>query len=192
MVATCELWSHAVDWERRIEGVDDLLQTEVCKTDPRMEKFSGEWGRRWSRRGGGEATVATTLNALWPTITTKGAAVSAALISAASTLSAAFVYLFLGRDPGAEPGTPALLFPALLMIIAWRTWRLSRRWSLFGAILAGVIVAASLFTGPDLGGILIFFAMITGYRGARAWHRFSDREDRGINASPDESGIRKA
>ena len=94
--------------------------------------------------------MATTLNALWPTITTRRAAVSAALISATTTLSAAFVYFLLERNTIAEHGTLALLFPALLMVIAWRTWRLSRGWSLCGAILAGLMVAASLLTGPDL------------------------------------------
>lgn len=134
--------------------------------------------------------MATTLNALWPTITTRRAAVSAALISAASTLSAAFLYLLLERDTVAEHGTLALLFPALLMLIAWRTWRLSRIWSLCGAILAGIMVAASLLTGPDLGGILAFVAMITGYQGTCAWHRLSDGMDRGIDASTDESRVR--
>jgi len=117
--------------------------------------------------------MATTLNALWPTITTRRAAVSAALISAATTLWAAVFYILLERDTVAEHGTVALLFPALLMVIAWRTWRLSRIWSLCGAILIGIMVAANLVTGPDLGGTLAFFAMITGYRGARAWHRLS-------------------
>jgi len=125
--------------------------------------------------------VATTLNALWPTITTKRAAVSAALISAATTLWAAFFYILLERDTVAEHGMMALLFPALLMVIAWRTWRLSRIWSLCGAILIGIIVAASLFTGPDLGGTLVFFATITGYRGARAWHHLSDEMDNAID-----------
>ena len=115
--------------------------------------------------------MATTLNALWPTITTRRAAASAVLISAASTLSIALFYFLLSRDAVEQYGTPGLLFPALLMLIAWRTWRLSRRWSLFGVILAAVIVAASLFAGPDMGGILWLFAMITGYRGARAWHQ---------------------
>ena len=114
--------------------------------------------------------MATTLNALWPTITTRRAAAAAALISAASTLSIAFFYFLLSRDAVEQYGTLALLFPALLMLIAWRTWRLSRRWSLFGVILAGVMVAASLMARPDMGGTLWLFAMITGYRGARAWH----------------------
>ena len=134
--------------------------------------------------------MATTLNALWPTITTRRAAVSAALISAATTLSAAFLYFLLERDTIAEHGTLALLFPALLMVIAWRTWRLSRGWSLCGAILAGLMVAASLLTGPDLGGILVFFAMVTGYRGARAWHGLSDGTERVVDASADESRVR--
>lgn len=120
--------------------------------------------------------MATTLNALWPTITTKRAAASASLISAATTLSAAFVYLLLERDTIAQYGTLAMLFPAFLMVVAWRTWRLSRPWSLFGAILIGLMVAASLLTGPDLGGILIFFGMLTGYRGARAWRRLPETE----------------
>ena len=68
--------------------------------------------------------MATTLNALWPTITTRRAAVSAALISATTTLSAAFLYFLLERNTIAEHGTLARLFPALLMVIAWRTWRL--------------------------------------------------------------------
>ena len=127
--------------------------------------------------------MATTLNALWPTITTRRAAVSAGLISAGSTLSAAFLYFLLARDTVAEHGTLGLLFPALLMVIAWRTWRMSRIWSLCGAILAGLMVAGSLLTGPDLGGILLCFAMITGYRGARAWHRLS-WDGQGIDAAP--------
>ena len=133
--------------------------------------------------------MATTLNALWPTITTRRAAVSAALISAATTLSAAFLYFLVERDTVAEHGTLALLFPALLMLIAWRTWRMSRIWALCGVILAGLMAAASLLTGPDLAGILGLFAMITGYRGARSWHRLSDGMDRASNASADESRV---
>ena len=43
-------------------------------------------------------------------------------------------------------------------------------------------MVASLITEPDLGGILLLFAMITGYRGARAWHRLSAAMDTGIDA----------
>ena len=127
--------------------------------------------------------MATTLNALWPTITTRRAALSAALISAATTLSAALLYVLVERDAIAQYGTLALLFPALLMVIAWRTWRLSRPWSLFGAILVGLMVAASLLTGPDLAGILLFFGMMTGYRGARAWRRLRE-----VDGVPRDSG----
>jgi hypothetical protein len=58
-----------------------------------------------------------------------------------------------------------------LCIIAWRTWRLSRAWSLVGVSLAGLMVTVGLFTGPDVGGILGLFTMITGYRGAVAARR---------------------
>ena len=88
-------------------------------------------------RGRGAAIVATTLNALWPTISTRRAAKSAALISAASTLSFALVYFLIEGETVAQYGTLALVYPGLLSVIAWRTWRLSRAWSFVGVALLG-------------------------------------------------------
>ena len=123
------------------------------------------------RYRGDAAIVATTLNALWPTISTRRAAKAAALISAATTLSGALLYFVLEGEAIAQYGTLALVYPALLCIIAWRTWRLSRAWSLVGVSLAGLMVTVGLFTGPDVGGILGLFTMLTGYRGAVAARR---------------------
>ena len=115
--------------------------------------------------------MATTLNALWPTISTRRAAKAAAVISAATTLCGAFFYFLLEQETVAQYGTAALVYPGLLALIAWRTWRLSRAWSFVGVAFVGLMVAAGLFTGPDVGGILGLFTTITGYRGAVAARR---------------------
>jgi cell division protein FtsW (lipid II flippase) len=101
-------------------------------------------------------------------------AAGAGLISAATTLSAAILSLLIERE---QYGTAALVYPSLLGIIAWRTWRLSTAWSLVGVVLAAVLVAVSLVTATSgsAGGIFGLFAALTGYRGARAARRFRSR-----------------
>jgi hypothetical protein len=114
------------------------------------------------------------VNALWPTISSRRGAAAATLISAASTLSGVFLYFLLEGDAIAREGSLALVYPALLGIIAWRTWRLSRAWSLIGVVLAALAAAASVVTESSPMGVLGFLATLTGYRGVRAVHRLDD------------------
>ena len=131
--------------------------------------------------------MATTRNALWPTITTRDGAVGAALVSAATTLSWALLYFPLQQEVIAEYGTVALFEPALFGVIAWRTWRLSRAWSLVGVMLSSLAVAESLFTAPSTAAYAVFalFGMLTGYRGSRAARRFTQE----LNTRPERVGV---
>jgi hypothetical protein len=118
--------------------------------------------------------MATTRNALWPTVTTMRGAAGAGLISAATTVSVAILSVLIARARLEQSGTAALVYPSLLGVIARRTWRLSTAWSLVGVVLAGSIIAASLVTpsSGSAGGIFGLFSALTGYRGARAARRF--------------------
>ena len=39
MVATCEAWTHAVGWECRLFAGEEMIATQVCRSDTEIETF---------------------------------------------------------------------------------------------------------------------------------------------------------
>jgi hypothetical protein len=43
MVATCELWTHAFGWECRLYAGEDMIATQVCRSEQEVEAFGKTW-----------------------------------------------------------------------------------------------------------------------------------------------------
>jgi hypothetical protein len=43
MVATCELWTHAFGWECRLYAGEDMIATQVCRSDEEIKTFGRTW-----------------------------------------------------------------------------------------------------------------------------------------------------
>ena len=51
MVATCELWTHAFGWECRLYAGDDMIATQVCRSDREIESFGQTWREALTVKG---------------------------------------------------------------------------------------------------------------------------------------------
>ena len=51
MVATCQLFTHAFGWECRLFAGEDLIVTQVCRSDQEIEAFGKAWCEALSAKG---------------------------------------------------------------------------------------------------------------------------------------------
>ena len=51
MVATCEAWTHAFGWECRLFAGEDLIATQVCRSDTEIEMFGATWRQALALKG---------------------------------------------------------------------------------------------------------------------------------------------
>ena len=54
MVATCQLWTHALGWECRLFAGEDMIATHVCRTDKEIETFGAKWREALTLKGWAE------------------------------------------------------------------------------------------------------------------------------------------